>query len=55
VGQKSQGGTFLNTVLDVCSNRGAKHETGAQTLTSPPAGDGPAYADLSEYVFIVKV
>jgi len=21
----------------------------------PPAGDGPAYADLSEYVFIVKV
>jgi len=21
----------------------------------PPAGDGPAYADLSVYVFIVKV
>jgi len=32
----TRGAHFLNTVLDVCSNRGAKHETGAQILTSPP-------------------
>jgi len=32
----TRGAYFLNTVLDVCSNRRNKHETRAQTLISPP-------------------
>jgi len=49
-GQKTEGGPhFKNTVLDVCSNRGAKREMGGAPIsnggpgtTGPPAGDGPA-------------
>jgi len=41
------GPKFLNTIMDVCSNRGAKHEMGVRVLNGgaghhwPPAGDGP--------------
>jgi len=47
-GQKTEGGShFWNTVLDICSNQGAKRETGGHRLqmggpgtTGSPAGDG---------------
>jgi len=54
VGQKPGGGVknqkgshFKSTVLDVCSNQGAKREMGRTDFkwgagtTGPPAGDGP--------------
>jgi len=41
---------FKNTVLDVCSNQGAKREMGGHRFqmggpgtTGPPVGDGPGY------------
>jgi len=46
-GQKTKGGTFLNAILDVCSNRKAKHEMGGTYFKwgaghhCPPAGDDP--------------
>jgi len=51
-GQKPEGGAhFLNTVVDVCSNRRAKREMGGHRYsnvgpgtTGPPAGDGPGGA-----------
>jgi len=51
-GEKPEGGAhFKNTVLDVCSNQGAKREMGGHRFqiggpgtTGPPAGDGPAPA-----------
>ena len=39
---RREGLHFKNTVLDVCSNRGAKREMGGPGTTAPPAGDGPA-------------
>jgi len=48
-GSKTRRGPhFKNTVLEACSNRGAKREMGGTDLkwgpgtTAPPAGDGPA-------------
>jgi len=41
-----KGANFLNTVLGVCSNWGAKHETGAQTLTSHPRWRQPCLCRL---------
>jgi len=48
-GQKlHEGATFLNTILDACSNQWAKHERGSTNFKWgaghhwPPAGDGPA-------------
>ena len=47
---------FLNIILDVCSNRGAKHEMGAQILnggpgtTGLPAGDGPTLCTVKNSV-----
>jgi len=45
--QKPQGGTLLNAILDVCSNRRAKHEMGGTYFEwgagnhCPPAGNNP--------------
>jgi len=48
------GAHFKNTILDVCSSRGAKHEMGGHKIqmrggagtTGPPAGDDPASTAL---------
>jgi len=45
---------FQNTMLDVCSNRGAKHEMGGTDFkwgpgtTASPAGDGPVATSKNE-------
>jgi len=56
-GSKTRRGPhFKNTILDVCSNRGAKREMGGHRFqmggpgtTGPPAGDGP---DLAMYILV---
>jgi len=54
----TRGKHFLNTILDVCSNLGAKHEMRAQILNGgarhhwPPADDDPFL--LYEYFFGVQ-
>jgi len=43
-GKKHKEATFLNTVLDVCSNRGSKHEMGAHILKGGPGTTPPTLA-----------
>jgi len=49
VGPKTtRGKYFLNTILDVCSNRGAKYDMGTRILNGgrapvAPFGDGPVF------------
>jgi len=56
-GPKTKGGKdFLNTILDVCSNRGAKYDmwiyvSNGGRAPLAPSGDGPVL--LYEYGFIL--
>jgi len=43
-----EGPNFFNTRLDVCSNRGAKHQMGEQVLNGGPGTTGPPAGDDSE-------
>jgi len=49
-------GTFFKYSIGCMQQPGGQTWNGVTAFNlPPPAGDGPAYADLSEYVFIVKV
>jgi len=56
-GQNHKGATFLNTILDVGSNRGSKHEMGCTHFkwgsgTTPHhAGDGPVWSTVVQYSY----